>query len=198
LSFNQKIGDIFINYASRFDIYSSYVNNYDNAISELNKLKSQNKSFAKFLQNFSNDSRTRRLTIESILIMPVQRLPRYILLIKELSKHTWPRHGDYNNLINALQAMESIVSKINRQKRLSDSSLKLNQISTIVKGSVAFTEKAEVYFGEGVLQTKDVDFANIDKFDINDKSMECVYVFLFSNFLMKAKETFYCKTVKSL
>jgi len=120
--------------------------------------------------------------------MPVQRLPRYILLLKELTKHTWPKHGDYNNLNSALQAMESIVSKINRQKRLSDSNFKLNQISSTVKGSVEFTEKAQVYFGEGVLQTKDVDFASVEKFDINDKSMECVYVFLFSNFLMKAKK----------
>ena len=34
--------------------------------------------------------------LESYLIMPIQRIPRYNLLLEDLVMHTWPEHPDYD------------------------------------------------------------------------------------------------------
>jgi len=39
--------------------------------------------------------------LESYLVKPVQRLPKYPLLIKDLLKHTDQDHPDYENLQKA-------------------------------------------------------------------------------------------------
>lgn len=42
------------------------------------------------------------------LIMPVQRIPRYNLLLKELIKHTHETHKDYKNLQKALEGTMNV------------------------------------------------------------------------------------------
>ncbi len=44
----------------------------------------------------------RRLSINDFLIKPVQRLPKYVILLKDLLKHTPKDHPDYNNITKAL------------------------------------------------------------------------------------------------
>jgi hypothetical protein len=45
--------------------------------------------------------------------MPVQRIPRYVLLIRELIKSTWPDHPDFKNLQAALGLMEKQAIAVN-------------------------------------------------------------------------------------
>jgi hypothetical protein len=45
--------------------------------------------------------RRRRQPLESYLILPVQRIPRYQMLLSDLVKHTSPEHPDYHNLLTA-------------------------------------------------------------------------------------------------
>ncbi len=41
--------------------------------------------------------------INSFLIRPIQRIPRYLLLLRDLVKHTETSHKDYDALAKALQ-----------------------------------------------------------------------------------------------
>lgn len=47
------------------------------------------------------------------MILPVQRIPRYTLLLQELVKKTWEDHPDHGDLIQAQQKMKSIAEYIN-------------------------------------------------------------------------------------
>jgi hypothetical protein len=38
------------------------------------------------------------MDLQSILIKPIQRLPKYVLLLKDLLKHTEKSHIDYGNI----------------------------------------------------------------------------------------------------
>jgi hypothetical protein len=38
------------------------------------------------------------MDLQSILIKPIQRLPKYVLLLKDLYKHTEKSHIDYENI----------------------------------------------------------------------------------------------------
>ena len=54
------------------------------------------------------------------MITPVQRLPRYELLLRDLVKNTAKNHPDYPNLTFALEKMTEINVFINEQQRDSE------------------------------------------------------------------------------
>ena len=47
-----------------------------------------------------------KLGIRDFLIMPVQRVPRYILLLKDILKHTETTHRDYQDLKDAMAMLQ--------------------------------------------------------------------------------------------
>lgn len=53
-----------------------------------------------------------RLDLESYLITPIQRLPRYVLLLAELRKFSDPTHADYTFLIEATQELGAVASGV--------------------------------------------------------------------------------------
>ena len=77
--------------------------NYPIALQTLNRLESSSK-FVKFIKGVRVSSHT----LESLLIQPIQRLPRYILLLQELCKHTWKQHPDWETLFQALDKMKDV------------------------------------------------------------------------------------------
>lgn len=56
----------------------------------------------------------------SYLIMPIQRLPRYVLLLKELRKHTWDEHPDAAMMDKMIDLVKSVTSVINEKKNKAD------------------------------------------------------------------------------
>lgn len=46
------------------------------------------------------------LTLESFLVEPVQRIPRYKLLLDELRKHTPDSHPDHPNIVAACETVQ--------------------------------------------------------------------------------------------
>ncbi|TPX61245.1 hypothetical protein SpCBS45565_g07305 [Spizellomyces sp. 'palustris'] len=114
--FEQVLGDIFIRAAESMKIYAHFVNNYDQAVETLNRV-SENPAFEKKLQDISKNMGTRAPDLTDLLITPVQRPPRYLLMLKELLKRTPSTHPDHNSLTTALQKMERTVQIINERKK---------------------------------------------------------------------------------
>ncbi len=63
----------------------------------------------------------------------VQRIPRYILLLNDLLKHTWPEHVDYGDLRNAVAAMENVAEYINERTRVHESITKITDVEKRLK-----------------------------------------------------------------
>jgi hypothetical protein len=64
-----------------------------------------------------------RQSLDSFLIMPVQRIPRYILLLSELKKHTPSDHPDYPKITEAWTSMQEVANYVNEKKRESESTV---------------------------------------------------------------------------
>ena len=73
-----------------------YVNGYEKSISVLDKLNG-NKKFQKLLEE-NREKYGHGKTLAFYLIMPVQRIPRYVLLFKTLKKYTRRSHEDYASI----------------------------------------------------------------------------------------------------
>ena len=57
--------------------------------------------FNAFDKKMNNSIDFRYLDIESYLVKPVQRLPKYVLLLRDLLKHTDLDHPDHENLLKS-------------------------------------------------------------------------------------------------
>eukprot|EP01129_Flabellula_baltica_P006718 TRINITY_DN2546_c0_g1_i2.p1 TRINITY_DN2546_c0_g1~~TRINITY_DN2546_c0_g1_i2.p1 ORF type:complete len:484 (+),score=134.22 TRINITY_DN2546_c0_g1_i2:709-2160(+) len=111
----QKIGDVFLEKITFLKIYSNYVLNYNAAMRLYSQLTTE-KHFVKWLLEVRQNTNT-VMDIDGYLIMPVQRIPRYNMLIADYIKHTWDDHQDYADLKAASEEIERVALYLNEKKR---------------------------------------------------------------------------------
>eukprot|EP01119_Soliformovum_irregulare_P020718 TRINITY_DN6765_c0_g1_i1.p1 TRINITY_DN6765_c0_g1~~TRINITY_DN6765_c0_g1_i1.p1 ORF type:complete len:1125 (-),score=348.96 TRINITY_DN6765_c0_g1_i1:27-3344(-) len=130
----QCIGDIFLRFASFMKCYTQYIKDCTSALDMFKKTKAGNKDFAKFLWECKENPETMSLELDSFLILPVQRMPRYALLLQDLVKHTWKDHQDFRDLTVALQSINQVSNYINEKKRESESQTKIVELQKKFQG----------------------------------------------------------------
>lgn len=74
-----QIGDVFLQLAPHLPLYSTYYNQHDKAIQMLDKASTKFPNFVDFLEKCKNHPDFVNMRLETLLIEPVQRIPRYIL-----------------------------------------------------------------------------------------------------------------------
>ncbi|KAH8310855.1 hypothetical protein KR044_003245, partial [Drosophila immigrans] len=115
----QKVGDAFIETFSKLEVlevYTSFVNNCNRAKNAIRSMKHQRPSFAKFLESTSREHKG-KLTLDNLLIKPVQKFPNYELLFQRLIKHTDHDHPDQKHLQDVLKLVHDILVHINCKER---------------------------------------------------------------------------------
>src|SRR3990167_2750123 len=76
--------------------------------------------------------------IESYLIMPVQRLPRIEMLLKDLLRHTTEDHPDFKPLSSAYEGILSIANFVNEKKREAENFSKMAAVQRKLGSKVLF------------------------------------------------------------
>ncbi|KAJ3171013.1 Rho guanine nucleotide exchange factor (GEF) 17 [Geranomyces variabilis] len=112
----QLIGDVFVRAAESMKLYAHFINNYNNAVDTLNRVSGV-PGVEKRLQEIHRGLGVRAPNLSDLLISPVQRPPRYLLMLKELLKRTPESHPDFINLNSAVQKVERTVHVINERKK---------------------------------------------------------------------------------
>ncbi|KAK2949744.1 putative RhoGEF domain containing protein [Blattamonas nauphoetae] len=95
--------------------YTPYINNYTNSQNTIADLQKNNKAFRKFLMECSQNPASLNFPIESFLILPVQRLPRYKMLIEQLLKNTEEDHQEYSQIKSALTTISNLAEQANNR-----------------------------------------------------------------------------------
>ncbi|KAF2078632.1 hypothetical protein CYY_000003 [Polysphondylium violaceum] len=131
----QKLGDIFLIIADFLKVYTSYVQNYNSSLETLEELKKKEK-FLNLLNECREAPAVKNFDITAFLIMPVQRVPRYYLLLQDLVKHTWIDHPDYEPLKKAADKMKDIAAYLNEKKREGENFIKFTEIQSTLVGKV--------------------------------------------------------------
>ncbi|XP_032585303.1 uncharacterized protein LOC6572289 isoform X2 [Drosophila mojavensis] len=115
----QKVGDAFIETFSKLEVlevYTSFVNNCNRAKNAIRSMKHQRPSFSKFLETTAREHKG-KLTLDNLLIKPVQKFPNYELLFQRLIKHTDHDHPDQKHLQDVLKLVHDILVHINCKER---------------------------------------------------------------------------------
>jgi len=151
-------------------VYTEYINNYNDSLAVLNECK-KNKAFVSFVTKLSSASQN-KLDLASYLIQPIQRIPRYNLLLDDLIKHTPKDHADHADLLSALAKIKHIAAFLNENARLEMNKSKITSIQDSIFGN------------NGDLVGWNRTFVREGKIKVDGKS---VFVFLFSDMLIITK-----------
>mmetsp|Transcript_24188 Transcript_24188/g.36260 ORF Transcript_24188/g.36260 Transcript_24188/m.36260 type:complete len:681 (-) Transcript_24188:206-2248(-) len=136
-STNDTIHKPFVNINRLLSIYTTYVNGY-NAALDVARDYERNSRFQRFLEKAMKES-DKNLGLMAYLIMPVQRIPRYVLLLKEVIKNTPPEKKDIQeSLQKSLTKVENVAQEINERKRRLDNQLMALAIRAKLGKSIPF------------------------------------------------------------
>jgi len=122
-----------IKYGDYFKMYTRYMNDYDKAVQAINQQR-KNKRYKAFVQAFEQSGEANNLDLMSFLIMPVQRVPRYVLLLRELKRHTQPDAPAYEVIKQAMKKVTGIAAAINETKRRVENMSKLMELQNRIAG----------------------------------------------------------------
>jgi FYVE/RhoGEF/PH domain-containing protein 3 len=132
----ESIGQLFKNKAPAFKLYTNYINKYETSISVLEEATEMKKAFRQFRQEVSQQlirKGSHNIDITSFMILPVQRIPRYRILLLDVVAKTPEGHMDSEPLKEALAMIEGIAEYCNQKKSESMSSLKVVELAEELK-----------------------------------------------------------------
>ena len=108
-----EIAKLFHKYFEDFKIYFNYCRNYKEMQVVMANFIKKNHIFIQFLSTVERTNTLNNSDLYSFLIKPIQRLPKYVLLFKDLQKNTDETHPDYKNISETRKKFEELNTKNN-------------------------------------------------------------------------------------
>ena len=139
----ESIGSEFLKHLDDLECYKIYCENLNGASTYLQKLRSSNPTLnsflkvlflncANFLQSQQNLPICKHLDLSSYLLIPMQRITRYALLLRQILHYTPEIHHEYDSTSIALQMCEELLDQINTSIKLRQSVLNIERITNMV------------------------------------------------------------------
>lgn len=114
---NFALGAALLSISPLLTFYKDYVNKYHDGGEHLRRLN-ENKKFAQVLAKCKHANSSGGLnSLENLLVVPVQRIPRYVLLLREVLRFTPESHPDFPACTQALEKLERVGQLINDARR---------------------------------------------------------------------------------
>ncbi|EFC44775.1 rhoGEF domain-containing protein [Naegleria gruberi] len=135
-----ELGETFNRMAPFFKAYVTYINNYDAAFELLERCEKKKNKFFQYMSDQTAKNPTEH-GLRSLLIMPVQRIPRYKMLLEQILASTPQEHVEYKHYETALKTISDVAVFVNERKRQEDDS---NVIFTDLKTKLSKHYKALV------------------------------------------------------
>lgn len=92
-----RIGDIMKNFAPFLKMYTEYVKNFDYAMNLIQTLQTKVARFAAIINEIQKLDECAKLSLAHHMLSPIQRLPRYELLLKDYLRNLAEENADYED-----------------------------------------------------------------------------------------------------
>ncbi|XP_078266101.1 rho guanine nucleotide exchange factor 9-like [Rhinoraja longicauda] len=149
-----EFGVCFTEQMKSFMLYSEYCKNHLDALEEWSKLVMVEK-YSYFFEVCRMHQQMINLTLDGFLIMPVQKICKYPLLLKELLKTTIPSHPDCSHVEKAVIGMREVLDTINSEKAKDEQEDKLKAFQMTVSQwegeDLSFRSSQMVHRGDLIL-----------------------------------------------
>ncbi|KAJ2742871.1 hypothetical protein GGI20_004174 [Coemansia sp. BCRC 34301] len=132
---DMAIGNVFLHHGAHLRLYSTYTNNHDTSVSTLSSVMTR-RAVSSFVQGARYDvTQIGQVGLDGHLLTPVQRLPRYRMLLMDLLSNTPANHPDHESLYSALKDLNRTIYEVNEKKRVFEHQFRLRKIQEKVAGS---------------------------------------------------------------
>ena len=115
----QTVGVAFGELHDNLKIYKPYIANFEIAMNRRGYLLSNNKKLSLIFDKAQSDPRCKG-GIESLLILPIQRIPRYRLLLEELLKYITKETTEYRLIYDAYTRISDAANDMNNAIKVQD------------------------------------------------------------------------------
>lgn len=146
------IGQAFLYLGPFLKLYSMYANNHSQALTTLQEWLQKSSEFADFIQKQESLSDVNGLKLNALLITPVQRVPRYKLLLDDLLSQTLTNHHDYYSLQDATKQVSHIACHINEHIRQHENFQKMLSIQKSLGTAPKILSPGREFIKEGTLK----------------------------------------------
>ncbi|KAI6037316.1 Dbl homology domain-containing protein, partial [Pisolithus microcarpus] len=120
------VGDLLETHMPHMRVYLDYCVNQANAGKVMQSLRDANPELSAQLQCLREDSSARNPDLSSYLLVPMQRLTRYPLLIRQILQYT---HAERESIANSLACAERILEEVNETIRDREGRERLGEVS---------------------------------------------------------------------
>jgi hypothetical protein len=130
------VGDLFLQLSPYLKMYIVYVSNFELSTLKIRELKKKpGSTFAANVQTVFANLGDPSNDLASMLVTPVQRIPRYVMMLKDLLKLTSPQHPDYNNLLKAVKIMTDTTVLVDRKAEDAKNAQKVLEVADSIVDS---------------------------------------------------------------
>lgn len=114
--------------------YPAFVNFFEDTKATICSCESKLPKFHAFLKKCESNPQCMRQSLQELLITPVQRLPRYLLLLEAIRKKTSPHLADHKLLQDAIGTIEDVLTHINEDKRKTEGQMLMFEVVKDIEG----------------------------------------------------------------
>ncbi|KAL0206786.1 hypothetical protein P9112_012497 [Eukaryota sp. TZLM1-RC] len=126
-----SIASVFQQITPFLKFYTTYIAQFEKVTECLADCRRTSRSTRKINEGISeieSNPSLRGLDVSSFLIMPVQRVPRYRLLLEAVLKQTPMEHPDFEGVFSALEAVKAVANGVNEKLKEWEDRLKIIDI----------------------------------------------------------------------
>ncbi|OAD56479.1 FYVE, RhoGEF and PH domain-containing protein 4 [Eufriesea mexicana] len=169
-----RIGDIMKNFAPFLKMYTEYVKNFDYAMNLIQTLQIKVARFAAIINEIQKLDECAKLSLPHHMLSPIQRLPRYELLLKDYLKNLAEESADYKDTKKALELVSTAANHTNDAMKKIDKFKKLLEIQESIYDTTDLVSATRELVKEG----------RIVKISARSGDHQERHLFLFSDLLL--------------
>ncbi|KAK9970083.1 hypothetical protein ABG768_026051 [Culter alburnus] len=173
-SCNPRIGDILQKLAPFLKMYGEYVKNFDRAMELVNTWMHRSTNFKGVVHSIQKQEVCGNLTLQHHMLEPVQRIPRYELLLKDYLKKLPDGAADRRDAENALELISTAANHSNAAIRKMEKMHKLLEVYERLGGEEDIVNPANEFIKEG----------HIKKMSAKNGTAQDRYLYLFNNMVL--------------
>ncbi|XP_031712517.1 FYVE, RhoGEF and PH domain-containing protein 4a isoform X2 [Anarrhichthys ocellatus] len=169
-----RIGDILQKLTPFLKMYAEYVKNFENAMELLKQWTDRSPQFKAIIQEIQSQEVCGFLTLQHHMLEPVQRVPRYEMLLKDYLKKLPQDDPDRRDSEKSLEIIATAATHSNSAIRKSENLKKLMEIHEMLGEEEDIVNPSNEFIKEG----------HILKLAARNTSAMERYLFLFNNMLL--------------
>ncbi|XP_045145293.1 guanine nucleotide exchange factor VAV2 [Echinops telfairi] len=182
-----SLAKVFLDFKERLLIYGEYCSHMEHAQNTLNQLLAAREDFRQKVEECTLKVQEGKFKLQDLLVVPMQRVLKYHLLLKELLAHSTDR-PERQQLKEALEAMQDLAMFINEVKRDKETLKKIGEFQNSIENLQVKLEEFGRPKIDGELKVRSiVNHAKQDR-----------YLFLFDKVVIVCKRRGYSYELKEI